>query len=519
MNKFKKLMIFMLIFLLFGFVDVYAENEIEISNISVVETSRTGVLASFVVEDNNISVTTTSFQYDTDYVKYQFHVINHSDQAYTLAFNNQEDGVLSYDYDYDATLSPEEDEVVTVTVAYAHPLTEAELIGYDTSSPLQYATTLTATGADNITSATTDNPKTYTPIYLLVSLAVLLLIATLLLNRKYAKYVSLFLIAFLAYRLFEPVVSYAVEDNVLEINFHYNIYVQGASYRFNYYNQYLGNLTVNRDCTGKMSDGRTVQEVYDECIRYDCTVYFVDYKGTHTVITDKNVFMQSTQKGFYECGSSVCLSGEMLVEVYDEKKKRKIKKKLKDVTEDDLLLVWNFDEGCYEYVPAIFIKELEEKNEHLLLDFDDGSFLDVVGEHRIFNVDCNRFTDASDDADTPIGTKVMKSDGTITTLVKKTVLDDSVISCCVITEKHFNLFVNDVLTSVTLNNMYPIENMKYVKNNVEAFSLEELNVDPYYYEQLRISELSKNFKGTEEDTKTFIHRYIDRMDAQNTLKK
>ena len=208
----------------------------------------------------------------------------------------------------------------------------------------------------------------------------------------------------------------------------------------------------------------------------------------------------------------------MIVEVYDRKKKKRIKKKLIDVDSDDLLLVWNFDEGCYEYVHAILIKELENKEDHILLTFDDGSTLDVVGQHRIFNVERNKFTEVSDNEDTPIGTKTIRSDGEVITLVSKEVLHSPVTSCCVITEKHFNVFANNILTSITLNNMYPIKDMKYVKEGRDVFTKEELDVPEYYYEAFRLGELSKNFKGSAEETRKFIYRYVERSIKYNILK-
>ena len=46
----------------------------------------------------------------------------------------------------------------------------------------------------------------------------------------------------------------------------------------------------------------------------------------------------------------------------------------------------------------------------------------------------------------------------------------------IITKQHLNCFANGILTSCRLNNMYPIENMKFVKDNRKLLRLEDKEV-------------------------------------------
>ena len=513
----KRLLCLLCFVALFAFFPVFAEDSVlSIENATLVDESRPQISVSFAIDGSTMIVDANEFEYEGDYIEYEFKVVNHSNQSYSLQFDDAQNGEITYHYDYNPTIKAKEEETVKVRVSYTNPSSDEEIIAAGGSKILQQSIGLDAkpvTAGNNVSN----NPKTASPLYLFIIIAAVVVLG-LLLKSKYAKHVMLLLLVCLMYRLFQPILIYAVENDTISFDIEHHIHTGLKKYSFNYYNQFHGQLSRDRYCVGPIGE-KTVQEVYDECVDYTCNVVFRDYKRNGRTVEDKSELMLDTSKGYYECGSSVCLSGDMIVEVYDKKKKKKIKKKLMDVDEDDLLLVWNFDEGCYEYVPAVLIKELEEKEDHILLTFDDGSTLDIVGEHRIFNADKNQFTDASDDKDTPVGTKTIRSDGEVITLVSKEVLHSPVVSCCVITEKHFNVFANDILTSVTLNNMYPIKDMKYVKDERDVFTKEELDIPEYYYEAFRLGELSKNFKGSAEETKKFIDRFVDRAKKQNIIQK
>ena len=143
--------------------------------------------------------------------------------------------------------------------------------------------------------------------------------------------------------------------------------------------------------------------------------------------------------------------------------------------------------------------------EHHILRFDDGSELDVVGEHRMYDVDRNMFVDCI--ADSPIGTRTITKDGKIVTLISKQKMNTEVDVCRVITKKHFNFFANGILTSIVLNNLYPIQDMKYIKEERNAIHKEDLNTDEYTFKELRFSEIDEKFKGYLESTQSFLNYY------------
>ena len=160
---------------------------------------------------------------------------------------------------------------------------------------------------------------------------------------------------------------------------------------------------------------------------------------------------------------SYCLSENTEVYVYDKKKKKFKKKKISEVDYDDEILCWDFDNGEFAIAKPIWIKKCEQTNKYNLLKFSDGSSLETINQHRIFNVEKGMFTYPMSD-DTPIGTTTFNSKGEYVKLVSKEVIEKPIDYYNVMTEYHINLFANDILTSCRLSNMYKVKNMKYECN-------------------------------------------------------
>lgn len=143
------------------------------------------------------------------------------------------------------------------------------------------------------------------------------------------------------------------------------------------------------------------------------------------------------------------------------------KKPVEDITYDDELLVWNFYKGCFDKAKPRWIKIAQTANVYNKLTFDNGTTLGLVGEggtqgyHRIFNEQAKLFTHTGV-PETPIGTITFAEDCTKPVLVKQELVHEEVEFYNVITETHFNLFANGILTSCKNSNKYYIENMKYI---------------------------------------------------------
>ncbi len=213
----------------------------------------------------------------------------------------------------------------------------------------------------------------------------------------------------------------------------------------------------------------------------------------------------------YRCGGG-CLDGDTLVAVYDEKKKKKMLKKIKDLTYHDLILVWNFDKGKYEWVKPLWIMAAKKYHESVILKFDDGTVLKVIGDHKIYNDDAKMFTSARFEEETPIGTHTINSEGKVLTLVSREIVRGTVYAYNVITDKHINLYANGILTSRGSNNLYPIDNMKFIKEERESFTREELKdiPDEYFY-GLRLNERRIDYNGSKEETIEDIRRLVNEL--------
>lgn len=187
-------------------------------------------------------------------------------------------------------------------------------------------------------------------------------------------------------------------------------------------------------------------------------------------------------------------------------------KKVEDVTYEDNLLVWNFDEGKYDSAYPLWIQKKKTAHKYNHLVFSDGSVLNTINQHRIFNKDSGMFTYPMTD-DTPIGTVTFNDKGEYITLVDKYVVEEEVEYYNIITTHHINLFANSILTSCRYNNIYPIENMRFVKEDRDMKTLEEVGVPEKYYYGLRLYEQPEIL--TSKNAIQFTTKeYIDRLEKR-----
>lgn len=154
-------------------------------------------------------------------------------------------------------------------------------------------------------------------------------------------------------------------------------------------------------------------------------------------------------------------------------------KAIEDITYDDELLVWNFYAGRFDKAKPSWIKVEETAPRYNLVKFSNGSEVGFVGPggdigyHRVFNKEAKAFTHTGV-KDTPNGTTTFAQDGTFPTVVSQEVVEKEVKFYNVITDKHYNIFANGILTSCRLSNMYDIEDMKYVG------TVKQVNKDEYF---------------------------------------
>jgi len=188
-------------------------------------------------------------------------------------------------------------------------------------------------------------------------------------------------------------------------------------------------------------------------------------------------------------------------------------KAIEDIGYNDLLRVWNFDLGEFSEALPVFVKREETYAKHYRFTFSDGTVLRTVG-HHVFNKQAGEFTMLVRDT-TPVGTITFNEQGEEVTLISKEIIEEPVKFYNVWTQYHLNLFADGVLTSNRFNNIYPIRDMKFVKDARALRPLEEFaNIDPMYIAGLRLQEQPKQYSA--EYIKDYVENKLERLDIANT---
>lgn len=191
----------------------------------------------------------------------------------------------------------------------------------------------------------------------------------------------------------------------------------------------------------------------------------------------------------------LCLAAGTMIALSDG-----TQKPIEDITYADDLLVWDFDLGRFAESRPMWIKQPRAALAYNRLVFDDGTVLNTVGQHRIFHKEAGQFTYPLTD-ETPLGATSFNRDAREIRLVEKHVVQEPTVSYNIISNYHMNLFANGVLTSNSFNNLYPIVEMRFVKDDRALRSYG--NMPAKFRHGMRLTE------QTIDDT--VIQRYIDRL--------
>lgn len=186
-------------------------------------------------------------------------------------------------------------------------------------------------------------------------------------------------------------------------------------------------------------------------------------------------------------------------------------KKVEDLTYNDTLRVWDFDNGCLSSAPICWLTRDGLKNDHYYkLTFSDGTVLNTTGRnsnHKIYNVDKRKFEGVDK---TEVGDRIYSINGVVT-VADKQYIEEEVEYYNVITTGKINCFAEGILTSDRYGNMYPIdETMKYVKTGrtIRPYSdYEAVGISRYWYDNLRLGEVPE----TVEETKRYVQKCYNQM--------
>ena len=518
----------LLFFMMFCFIPStsYAQSGVEIDSIDLLEKSDS------VVENSESNFQGMNLSFDLsmkntgDYAKYKVIIKNKNNTKYRININlsDVENKYFKYSVEFEnesTVLNEYESKTMFITIQYVND------IPFDVMTNGVYReNSKVVLQLDNNEFHEIENPYTFHNLLcIILVLIIVCVVLFLLFNRK--SRIHMILLLFIIPCLL-PLSVIAIEE--LSITIDSEITVDKSS-KFGFF---LNNEVVEFDYTQGMSINdyyfsKPENNVFSSLYGSGCYgVNFNSYGYNQCLIDNDNNYEQcldfqreiypskeslilSSDLGFYQI-YHCCLDGESIVEVYDKKKKKRRKKKLKDVTYDDLLLVWNFDEGCFDWAKPLWIKERETVPQYTVLTFSDGSILKVIGDHRIFSCDSNSFVKCIDDLASPIGMRTFNAEGKIIKLISKEIIHSEIDAYNVITNYHINVFANGIITSWGINNYYPIKDMKFVKENVSYNERDDFSdISDYYFDGLRIKEISKNYKGNKEITYQYINDLVQKL--------
>lgn len=187
----------------------------------------------------------------------------------------------------------------------------------------------------------------------------------------------------------------------------------------------------------------------------------------------------------------ICLAQGTLVTLANGRQKR-----IEDISYSDKLLVWNFDEAKFDQAPPIWIMKPFTAPRYSSVKFSNGVELRTVPDgkgHSVFNVESGKFTHMMS-KNTPMGTSTYTEKGKKIQVIGKEVVNKVATFYNVITNHHMNLFANGILTSTRLNNLYPIDNMQFIKE--DRLGRPDLRVvSDGLYEGLRLAEQTGDIKN------------------------
>lgn len=170
-----------------------------------------------------------------------------------------------------------------------------------------------------------------------------------------------------------------------------------------------------------------------------------------------------------------CVTPDTLVTLADGSQKE-----IRDLTEKDELLVWNFFLGEYSTVPAaIIFNHGYDENTVIKLSFSDGTEVKVVNLHQFFDADLNEFVTVDEQSvSSYLGHSFVKQGEngyTTVALTGYTVSYEYIEACGVISALHYNIFVEGLLSTDFMREDFDLfnyfafgEDMKFDEEKMQA---------------------------------------------------
>jgi hypothetical protein len=187
-------------------------------------------------------------------------------------------------------------------------------------------------------------------------------------------------------------------------------------------------------------------------------------------------------------------------------------KKIEDIRYNDLIMVYNHENGEFNPEYPIWIETGNYVSEYQQHTFSDGTILKTVGNHSVFSVDANEFVDVLDQEKFHVGTKVLKvieDNGNYrfkeVSVVKTETIYEDTHYYNVVSTRYYNAITENILTSdgrPALSNVYNFEGearwTEARKQEVKQYNIqlpyEQAKYMNYYlYKGLRVNDAAMLF--------------------------
>lgn len=245
----------------------------------------------------------------------------------------------------------------------------------------------------------------------------------------------------------------------------YQVRISGS-----WYEGYPGDAVAVYD--GTDSTGRLLTTILDSDDPFDVTVsvtsgylyidayYYIDrggYQGDCTggVAYDSGewVYTVTGDGAITNVSFDACLVEGTLVTLADG-----TQKPVEDITFDDDIKVWNFYEMKFDSAKPLWIMNKKTTDKYYKVTFEDGRELKLVGSngksHRLYDWEAKSFQYPQDMFPGPKSHHTYDDTGYGMHVLKIEEIHEPVNSYNIITNKHYNLYANGILTSCRLSNRY-----------------------------------------------------------------
>ena len=125
-------------------------------------------------------------------------------------------------------------------------------------------------------------------------------------------------------------------------------------------------------------------------------------------------------------------------------------KNIEDIDYDDLLMVYDHENGGITYEYPIWIEKVKKADSYEKITFSDGSYLNTWGPHSLFSYDKMDYVNVLIPDDFHVGTKIVKIVNgkiKIVSVVKIETINDEINYYHASSTRYHNVIANDVLTT------------------------------------------------------------------------